>query len=526
MALASDVYRALEDIVGPENISDELAVLDSYAFQWLMELRPTGQGDRFGVRPEAIVLPGSTEEVQAIVKTCNRLKKKFKAFSTGWGAYGGPGNNDVIQLDMRRMNRIVEIDEKNMYAVVEPYVIGAQLQAELMKRGFNCHIITGGSNASVLPLTAMSGEGYTTVSTSMHGRNTLGVEWVLPTGEILKLGSLGSGAGWFCGDGPGPSLKGMVRGIEAVAGGLGIFTKAATKIYHWPGPPTPHIEGVSPRYMAETLPEIHCHYPVFPSIERLAEAGMKIAESEIANILVQMQKYRIASDIATSNEEGAELYSRILKESKDRPGLLVFLQANSRKESAYQDKVLRQILADTEGEYLPLVEEDKVQQGMIWRFIRISTGSRHHFRFTGSSTVFGRAWTGGWLRLPDIRRGEVSKGRMKNIQEGLLLYEEIDDGSSICSEFGHIMLAGFSVYFDFMDPQARQSAVQLSREMSILSLEKYKITPKALGPDDHDRVGLLQSNYHVWLRKIKKAFDPNTVSEPNSYISAEKPKSV
>ena len=103
MALARGIYRALEDVVGPENISDELAVLDSYAFQWPAELRPTGTGDRFMNRPEAVVLPGSTEEVQAIVKACNRYKIKFKAFSTGWGVYGGPGSEDVVQLDLRRM---------------------------------------------------------------------------------------------------------------------------------------------------------------------------------------------------------------------------------------------------------------------------------------------------------------------------------------------------------------------------------------------------------------------------------------
>ena len=49
-----------------------------------------------------MVLPGSTEEVQAVVKTCNRYKIKFKAFSTGWGFWGGPGSECVIQLDLRR----------------------------------------------------------------------------------------------------------------------------------------------------------------------------------------------------------------------------------------------------------------------------------------------------------------------------------------------------------------------------------------------------------------------------------------
>jgi glycolate oxidase len=517
MALARDVYRALEDVVGTENISDELAILDSYAFQWLGELMP-GAKDRFTVRPEAVVLPGSTEEVQAIVRACNRYKIKFKAFSTGWGMFGKPGSAGVIQLDMRRMNRILEINEQNMFAVVEPYVIGAQLQAELMKRGLNCQIITAGSNVSALPLAAMSGDGYSSVSTSTHGRNTLSVEWVLPTGEILKLGSLGSGGGWFCGDGPGPSLRGVIRGRSATAGGLGVFTKAATKLYHWPGPQVPQIEGVSPHYSTKSLSEMHCHYPVFPSWEKMAEAGIKIAESEIAYILLGMRKVLLAADTAISNEEGAELYSRILREAKGRPGLFVILQATSRRESDYQENVLKQILACTDGEYLSFVEEENLKQGMIWRFTRVSAGSRHYLRFAGGLAFIGDFTS--WQRVPKIRGGEANKARQKYIQSGLILYDDGDGGVSTCMEYGHMGVSGVGGFYDPADPESIKAANQMSVDVNNIGLEKYMWIPSS-GPHDHDKHGPLQSNYHLWLKKIKGIFDPNMVSDPGNYISQQ-----
>ena len=47
------------------------------------------------------------------------------------------------------------------------------------------------------------------VSTGGLGRNVLGVEWVLPTGDILNMGSIEAGAGWFTADGPGPSFGGI-----------------------------------------------------------------------------------------------------------------------------------------------------------------------------------------------------------------------------------------------------------------------------------------------------------------------------
>ncbi len=194
-----------------------------------------------------------------------------------------------------------------MYAVVEPYVTGAQLQAELMKRSQNCNLITAGSNCSALPLSpGGQGIGWSSVSMSKNHRNILGVEWVLPTGDLLRLGSIGMDAGWFCGDGPGPSLRGILRGDEGPQGGLGVVTKAATKIYHWPGPPVPWIQGVSPSYVLKSLSGKKAYCLFFSSWQRLADAGNKITESEIASILGKIPPQMLAWILATSNEQGAE----------------------------------------------------------------------------------------------------------------------------------------------------------------------------------------------------------------------------
>ena len=167
------------------------------------------------------MLPASTAEVQTIVRMCNKFNIQYKASSTGWGIYNDPSGPGVIRLDLRRMNKIIEINEKNMYAVVQPYVIGAQLQAELMKKGLNCNMCGAGSNCSALPIAAHQGIGHMSQSASYGERNLLAVEWVTPDGEIVRLGSLGSSNEWFCGDGPGPSLRGIIRGNVVPLGGLG-----------------------------------------------------------------------------------------------------------------------------------------------------------------------------------------------------------------------------------------------------------------------------------------------------------------
>ena len=283
MALTRNVYQILENIAGPENISEEPVVLDTYSFQWLAE---TVTGSKFFTRPEAVVLPGNTEEVQAIVRACNRYRVKYKALSTGWGPWNAPGSEGVVHVDLRRMNRILDIDEKNMYGVVEPYVIFTQLQVEAMKRGLTCHIIGAGANASPLAsCTSMSGMGLSGISMSYNARNPLAVEWVLPTGDILRLGSLGSGAGWFCGDGPGPSLRGIMRGTHGAMGGLGIFTKCAVKLYPWPGPRQVQIEGISPGHVATVPENFRCYVLSFPSWDSFADAQYKIGEAEIGYVM-------------------------------------------------------------------------------------------------------------------------------------------------------------------------------------------------------------------------------------------------
>ncbi len=284
MALSKDAYQALEGIVGPENVSEEPAVLDSYAFQWAAELCHP-DATRFMWRPEAAVLPGSTEEVQAIVRTCNRYKIKCKTFSTGWGAWGGVFSEGVIQLDMRRMNRILEIDEQNMLAVVEPYVIGAQLQAEVMKLGLNCHLIGAGGSSSVLANSVNpTGPGPDSISMGNSFENLLALEWVMPTGDILRTGSSGSGLGWFCGEGPGPSVRGVMRGVQGAYGALGVFTKVATKLYPWTGPAVMPVEGTIPSYYSP-LPENFSSYTLaFPTWEAFADAIYKIYDAQIGYI--------------------------------------------------------------------------------------------------------------------------------------------------------------------------------------------------------------------------------------------------
>ena len=86
-------------------------------------------------------------------------------------------------------------------------------------------------------------------------RNILGIEWVLPNGEILRTGSFSQDAdNGFWGEGPGPDLRGMLRGYAGAMGGVGMVTKMAVKLHPYPGPKVWPVEGMIPN-QTSVLPE-------------------------------------------------------------------------------------------------------------------------------------------------------------------------------------------------------------------------------------------------------------------------------
>ena len=231
-------------------------------------------------RAGAIVMPASTEEVQAIVRAANKYKFGIKPHGTGWYHWASPmydegsrygDEKDTVQLDMRRMNDI-EIDEKNGIAIVGPYVIHAQLHAEAIKRGWSCNIIGAGSSCSVVAAAcAYSGIGAGTMWMGGNAENVLGMEWVTLSGEIVRSGSLGSGDGWFCSEGPGPSVRGIMRGTLGSRGGMGVYTKCAVRLAHWPGrtdwPVYGHRPGLPPA-SGQDVPGLHRGRPRLGRLER------------------------------------------------------------------------------------------------------------------------------------------------------------------------------------------------------------------------------------------------------------------
>ncbi len=482
MALSKEVYSAFEDVVGSEYICNDPVIMHSY------------HGTEFA----AVILPKNTTEVQAIVRLCNKYKLRFRPVCTGWTGMFQPG---TIYLDLRRMNRIIEINEKNMYAVVEPYVISAQLQAELMKRGLHFNLKGAGTNCSAM----LRGHGHLDQTTSGDDRNHLAIEWVTPEGDIVRSGSLASSDEWFCGDGPGPSLRSILT--SAVPPGVtpGVFTKAAVKLYHWPGPARFPIQGVSPNYsLSEIPPNFTARYFSFPSVEKMWQAELKIGESEIAFELMGFNVAMVAANITTSNEEEEVTFKRLSKEVQG-PGFFIIIAGNSSADFEYKKRVLQQIITEAGGKSLQSLEDPKTEGILLCQCIRVSASIRETFRPGGmfkSIPVMGqRDLTIKWA---------IGAGKAKEplIEKGLI----VDDGGAFFGwgvEQGHL---GKTEIFCKFDPQNAEAAEAVNKWHKEQSERAFNERYFALTMGADAQVGPSLSNYHIWWSKIQKSLDPNGVS--------------
>jgi glycolate oxidase len=183
MAVAvTDAYtQAIAAVLTPEHIRREPEVLDAYGVDALGH----------GRRPDLVVTPARTVEIAEIARLCTAHRVPLVVRGAGTGYTGGavPIQGGVV-LSMERMNRILGIDELNLLAVVEPNVITGELQRAVERVGlFYPPDPASLESSSIGGNIAECAGGPRAFKYGTTKRYVLGLEAVLPTGEIVKTGS-------------------------------------------------------------------------------------------------------------------------------------------------------------------------------------------------------------------------------------------------------------------------------------------------------------------------------------------------
>jgi 4-cresol dehydrogenase (hydroxylating) len=174
---------AFVEAVGAENVLSHPAGLASYQ-------DPYPVTDASQHTPSAVVRPGSPEETQAVVRVANEYGVPISPVSTGKNnGYGGPAPRmaGAVVVHMDRMNKILEVNEKLGYALVEPGVSYFDLYEYLQANGIKLWLdVPDLGWGSVVGNTLDRGVGYTPYGD--HFMWQTGMEVVLPDGDIVRTG--------------------------------------------------------------------------------------------------------------------------------------------------------------------------------------------------------------------------------------------------------------------------------------------------------------------------------------------------
>ncbi len=174
------VIDEIARVVGEENIFISLEERMCYGYD----------GTPNAFIPDLVARPGNTGEIQAIVRLANRHLFPIIPRGAGTGLSGGslPVNSGVV-LDLTRMNRILEIDEENLVAVVEPGVVTFAIQQEVERRGLfyppdpaSLKTSTIGGNV------AECAGGPRAFKYGVTRDYVMGLEVVTPQGELVTTG--------------------------------------------------------------------------------------------------------------------------------------------------------------------------------------------------------------------------------------------------------------------------------------------------------------------------------------------------
>jgi FAD/FMN-containing dehydrogenase len=218
----SDILKSLREIVGERSVSNTPEEL------WFYSRDPGVLAPHL---PDYVVAPKTTEQVQKVVQLANREKIPIVPMGNGMSLTGLviPLKGGIV-MDMKRMNKILEVNEKARYAVVEGGTSQGMLKAYLQDHHPNLRhsLPDAPPTTTIAANVSLHGQGRLTQQYGFNSDMVTGLEVVLPTGDICKIGSPSLGPYWFSKGPTLPDLSGLFLGW---LGTTGVLTKVGLKLY-------------------------------------------------------------------------------------------------------------------------------------------------------------------------------------------------------------------------------------------------------------------------------------------------------
>jgi glycolate oxidase subunit GlcD len=415
-------------------------------------------------KPSAVVFPRSTDDVVRLVKTCRRFGVPFVPRGAGTGLSGGAIPNDGgVVVECSRMNRILEVNADDRYAVVEPGVVNADLSKAVLDLG----LFYAPDPSSQLACTiggnvAENSGGPHTLKYGSTTNHVLALELVLPSGDVVALGSA---TGWSAGY----DFVGAVVGSE---GTLGIVTKATVRLEPLP-------EGV------ETL------LGIFPDVVTACRTVSEIIETGLVPAALEIIDRRTIAAVEAS------VYAAGLPRDAGAV-LIVELDGPAAALPPQVDRV--RAIAARQGASRVEVARDDAERQRFWRARK------------GAFGAMGRM-------APDLYVHDAVVPRVR-------LPEVIEKVCAIGDRYGlslsNVFHAGDgnlhpNISFDRRDPEELERVVAAGAEiLEVCVAAGGVITGEhGIGSEKRDYMGLLFDEADLdAMKRLRAVFDPDGVCNP------------
>jgi glycolate oxidase len=454
--LSPEFLKELEGILAAEYIRRDPAALDAYGTDALKRGHPA----------DVVALPGSTGEVSRIAELCNRFRVPLVPRGGGTGYTGGavPLRGGLV-LSLERLNRILEIDEVNLLAIVEPNVITGVLQAAVEAVGLFYPPDPQSLRESVIGgNVAECAGGPRAFKYGTTKRYVLALEAVLPTGEVINTGSkaVKNVVGY--------DLTQLLVGSE---GTLAIITKVVLRLV-----PKPPVQAT-----------------IRATFETVTEAVGAVTEL--------LRKRVVPATVEIVDNECLEAVAKNLNVRSLAPpgtGALLLIEVDGLPETVAEEAQRVQAACREAGATEIIRAKDEAERQELWRVRR---------ELSPSLKVLAPAKHNHDLVVP--------KGRIPQ------LFELIDEVRRTCRLqipcFGHVgdgnIHANIMAHPDDPDEMARVKQAERALFEGVVELEgsisgehgigfaKAPYVPIELSPDE---IAL--------MKRLKLAFDPNGILNP------------
>ena len=454
------IFERLADIVGSDYVSN--AAEERFIYS-------RDGGVQMPHEPDYVVLPNTTEEVQKIILLANEEKIPVVPMGGGLVLSGLsiPLKGGIV-LDMKRMNRIIEVNEKSHYAVVEAGTALGMLSAYLNKHhpSLKNSLPDAPPVATVAGNIMIHGSGHLSQSEGgFHSEMVTGLEVVLPTGKIVKLGSCSTVPYWFS-RAPLPDLAGLFLGWN---GTTGIITKVGIKLF-----PRPLLnDGLM--FMTE-------------DVDTVPDIMFRIVNTEMCEDLT----FFITPKPAMF--EGFQM-------------TIISITANSEKEMRLKKEIIRDALRDyyesKEAGFVPVPKEMKAflleaPQKNLSAFADVRKGGG--FEYVGAIIPVEK--------IPDAYRAGLDIAAKNGITYSL--------GGRMIGR-GHSFMFYFAYPFNRADKEDMDRVRQALDDTNHAALKMGGIPWKAEVSGQQLILKQMEPSTYEFMQDIRKLLDPNGIMNPGNW---------